>query len=166
MTPRNVLTCQNSIHLHLEPNIWSSHLLPHSSCYKIPTHIQFLKSPCLFLYNPIERSRHKEACESKPQQPSRNAPKPHQRPLLILSGHPHIHAPQPSDDIHRQYDRSQHGQLSENVCCLLLPLVHAYVYLREVIAMGARENPIIINIAPVRYKKGESTSHNDSNFPS
>lgn len=117
-------------------------------------------------YNPVERPRHQEATEPKHQQADSNAPKPRQAVFRILPRNPDVHTPQASDDIHRQYDRSQHCQFPKNVCSLLLPLVHANINLSEVVAVRAGENPIAISVMSTSLDNGGRTSHSDSSSPS
>jgi hypothetical protein len=50
-----------------------------------------------------------------------------------------IHAPNTSNDVHRQHNRSENGELAQNVRGLLLPFIHANVDLSEVIAMRTRQ---------------------------
>lgn len=105
------------------------HTLP-SSLPSIYTVCQLLKSPPLplhsaltqrspnhpspppyfpSLHNPINHLSNKKATKPKHQQPSSQTPKPRQIPLILLSRHPHIHAPQPSNDIHGKHDRAEDG---------------------------------------------------------
>lgn len=52
-----------------------------------------------------------------------------------------IHTPHARNDIHRQHNGTKNRQFSENVGGLFLPLVHADVDLREIVGMGAGEEP-------------------------
>lgn len=93
------------------------------------------------LNNPIKQLRNKKATQPKNQQPSSQAPEPGQIALGILAGDPDIHAPQAGDDVHRQHNGAEDGELAEHVGGLLLALVHADVDLGEVVAVGAGEDP-------------------------
>lgn len=57
--------------------------------------------------------------------------------IHLLPWYSDVHAPHPADDIHGQYDGTQHGEFSEHIGCLFLSLVHAYVDLREIVRVGA-----------------------------
>lgn len=61
---------------------------------------------------------------------------------MFLAGHPNVHAPKTSNDVHGKHDRAEYGELAEDVSGLLLPLVHADVDLSKVIGMRAREDPM------------------------
>ena len=80
--------------------------------------------------NPIKHLRNIKAADAKNQQAGSDAPEPGQVPLVVLAGHPDVHAPQARDDIHGQHDGAQDRQLAQHVGRLLLPLVHPDVDLR------------------------------------
>ena len=46
-----------------------------------------------------------------------------------------IHPPHSTDDVHRQHDRSQHGQLAQDVRRLFRSFIHQNVDLREIVGM-------------------------------
>lgn len=79
------------------------------------------------LNNPINHLSNKKATKPKHQQSSRQTPKPRQIPLILLSGDPHIHAPETGDDVHGEDDGAEDGELAEDVGGLFLALVHADV---------------------------------------
>lgn len=68
--------------------------------------------------------------------------------MHILSGYHYVHTPHTRDDIHRQNDCAQNGELAQHISCLLLALVHADVDLCQVVRVGPRKQP-----APVSTSK-------------
>ena len=91
--------------------------------------------------NPVQQFSNVEAAHAEDEQAGGDAPEPLQIAGVLLAGYPDVHAPQPGDDVHGQHDSAQHGELAEHVGRLLLPLVHADVDLRKVVAVRAREDP-------------------------
>lgn len=87
------------------------------------------------------------ASYSKYEQPCRYTDKPGQVAFVLLARNPDVHAPETGDDVHREDDCAQDGELAENICGLLLAFVHANIDLCEVIGMR-----------PSQYSKKEQVS--------
>jgi hypothetical protein len=99
-----------------------------------------------FLHNPIKRLGNVEAGEAKNYQSSSDAAEPRQVAFSVLSRNPNVHTPQASYDIHGKDDRTKDGQLAEHIRGLLLSLVHSNVDLCEVVAVGARKDPVAVSV--------------------
>lgn len=63
----------------------------------------------------------------------------------MLSGYHYVHTPHTRDDIHRENDCAQNGELTQYIGCLLLPLVHANADLCQVVGVGPREKPTVVS---------------------
>jgi hypothetical protein len=95
--------------------------------------------PVFISHDPVRLLRDEITSRAKGDQPSRNAPKPCQVTIILLTRYPNVHAPHAGDDIHGQDDSAYDSQLAENVRVLLRPLVHADVDLSDVVAVGSAE---------------------------
>jgi hypothetical protein len=90
-------------------------------------------------HNPVRLLRDEITSRAKGYKSCRDAPKPGQVALVLLTRYPNVHAPHAGDDIHGQDDSAYDSQLAENVRVLLRPLVHADVDLSDVVAVGSAE---------------------------
>lgn len=97
----------------------------YNPCLQYTTHSLSSPSRAIYLDNTVNHLGNEKAAEAKNQQPGSQAPEPSQIALVLLSGHPYIHAPQSCDDVHGQDDGAEHGELAEDVGGLFLALVHA-----------------------------------------
>jgi hypothetical protein len=79
--------------------------------------------------NPIKGSRNEETCTSKTQQSDSDPKEPCQIVIVLLARDPNVHAPEPGDDIHGEYNGAQNGELAEYISSLFLPFIHADVNL-------------------------------------
>lgn len=95
--------------------------------------------PPTLLHDSINPLSDKEAGDAETKQAGGDAPEPSEVSLVLLSGHPNVHAPHAGNNVHGQHDGSEDGELAENVGSLLGALVHADVDLGEVVAVGAGE---------------------------
>lgn len=86
-------------------------------------------------YNTIHPLGDPVAAQAKHEQSGCDPKEPREVAFILLPRDPDVHSPETGNDIHRQDDGSEHGELAEDVCGLLLSLVHADVDLGEVVAM-------------------------------
>lgn len=73
-----------------------AHLVP----YKCQALLFSLTDKTCELDNPIDSLRDHETCEAEDEQSCCDTPKPGEVTLVLLSRHPHVHAPETRDDIH------------------------------------------------------------------
>lgn len=64
------------------------------------------------LHNAVYPLGDEETCKSKQEQAGRDAPEPSEVPFVLLARNPYVHAPETGDDVHRQNDGAEHGELA------------------------------------------------------
>lgn len=101
-----------------------------------------LASPETSSNNPVNPLRNHVADDAKPEQAPCYAPEPGQVALVLLSGHPNVHAPQASDDVHRQHNRAEDSELTKHIGRLFLSRRHSDVDLGKVVGMRPSKNPV------------------------
>lgn len=94
------------------------------------------------LHNAVYPFCDEETCKSEQKQARGDAPEPSEVPFVLLAGNPYVHAPETGDDVHRQHDGAEHGELAQDVVSLLGSLVHANVDLGEVVLVRPGEDPV------------------------
>lgn len=62
----------------------------------------------------------------------------------ILTGDMHVHAPETRDEVHGNEHRTERGQLREHVVDLVVGVRHLDRDLREVVAVRAREDLLVV----------------------
>jgi len=92
------------------------------------------------LYNFVNPPRDEVACYAEADQASCDPEEPLQIAFVFLTGHPYVHAPETSDDVHGEHDCTQNSEAAKYVSCLLLSFVHTDVDLGEVVAMSSRQD--------------------------
>lgn len=108
-------------------------------------HIRSLQDHCQcsdFSHNTVHPLRNEVARDAEREETSGDAPEPDQVALVLLAGHPDVHAPHAGDYVHGQHNGTEDCEFAEDVGGLLGALVHADVDLGEVVAVGAREEAV------------------------
>lgn len=93
-------------------------------------------------YYPVHLPRNKITNQPKRHETGGDAEEPGEVALDVLPGHPDVHAPHAGDDVHRQHDGAENGELAEDVGVHFGALVHANVDLGDVVAVGAAEEAV------------------------
>ena len=62
----------------------------------------------------------------------------------VLAGNMDIHTPKASDQVHGDKDRTQSGQLRQNVVDLVVCVCHLYRDLGQVVGVRTRKNLLIV----------------------
>ncbi len=89
--------------------------------------------------NPVSLLGNEVTTNTKRKQASSDTPEPRQVALVVLPGHPHVHAPHSRDNVHGQDDCTDNGELAKDVGILFGALIHADVDLGDVVAMCSAE---------------------------
>ena len=74
--------------------------------------------------------------------------------IHLLPRHLDVHPPHSANDVHRQHDGAQHGELAEHVRGALLAFVHDDVELGKVIGVGAGEETTTTLLVDEGYNGG------------